>query len=284
MLLADTDRPKARVRRAWKRDGKSGYYLGTPKSRRGRRTLRVSSTVLDAFVELGLYQLDRDSLFWANDSGERLHYSSFYDRWTRAVERAKKDGVLPVEKTPTPHDLRHSHAAVLISDGRSLTYVQRRLGHESIKTTSDTYGHLLPQADDDAMDTIERSLGVAIRPVVSWRRRPSWGGSCTSSTWTALCGGSTSGTTRWSSLTSGSSTGVSQGVWRRGVGLGGSGCPEGRTLCTGASRSGCRGHADTLQDRLELRGIPALPGRDHDRRGLLSLLDRKMDLGGQPTP
>lgn len=48
---------------------------------------------------------------------------------------------------------------MLISDGRSLTYVQRRLGHESIKATSDTYGHLLPQADDDAIDTIERSLG-----------------------------------------------------------------------------------------------------------------------------
>ena len=46
-----------------------------------------------------------------------------------------------------------------LSEGRGLTYVQRRLGYESIKTTSDMYGHLLPQADDDAMDTIERTLG-----------------------------------------------------------------------------------------------------------------------------
>lgn len=159
VLLASTERPKARVRRAWKRDGKGGYYLGTPKSRRGRRTMRISPTVLDAFVELGLYQLGRDDLFWTNDSGARLHYSSFYDRWERAVKRAHQDGVLPAEKNPTPHDLRHSHAAVLLTQGRSLTYVQRRLGHESIKTTSDTYGHLLPQADDDAMDDIERSLG-----------------------------------------------------------------------------------------------------------------------------
>ncbi len=40
---------------------------------------------------------------------------------------------------------------------------------------------------------------------------------------------------------------------------------------------------DVLQDRFELRGIPALPGRDHNRHGLLPLLDREMDLGGQPT-
>lgn len=44
------------------------------------------------------------------------------------------------------------------------------------------------------------------------------------------------------------------------------------------------GHADTLQDRFELRGIAALPGCDHDRQGLLPLLDREMDLGGQPAP
>ncbi|OIJ87575.1 hypothetical protein BIV25_38475 [Streptomyces sp. MUSC 14] len=42
-------------------------------------------------------------------------------------------------------------------------------------------------------------------------------------------------------------------------------------------------HPDVLQDRLELRGIPTLPGRDHNRQGLLPLLDREMGLGGQPA-
>ncbi|WP_406411126.1 site-specific integrase [Streptomyces halstedii] len=159
VLQADTAKAKVRVRRAWKKDGKGGYCIGTPKTKRSRRTLRVSPTVVAAVVELGLYQKGRDDLFWTNDTGARLHYSSFCDRWARAVKRAKAAGELPAEKQPTPHDLRHSHAAVLLSQGRSLTYVQRRLGHESIKATSDTYGHLLPEADDDAMDDIERSLG-----------------------------------------------------------------------------------------------------------------------------
>ncbi|MEU2487135.1 site-specific integrase [Streptomyces sp. NPDC012617] len=164
VLLADPAKPKIRVRRAWKKDGKKGYYLGPPKSKRSRRTVRISPTVMDALVELGQYQLDKDTLFFTNEAGGRLHYSSFHDRWGRAVKRAKADGDLPAHKHPTPHDLRHSHAAVLISEGRNLTYVQRRLGHESIKTTSDTYGHLLPQADDDAMDAIERSLGGGRQP------------------------------------------------------------------------------------------------------------------------
>ncbi|MFG2803438.1 hypothetical protein [Streptomyces pseudovenezuelae] len=35
------------------------------------------------------------------------------------------------------------------------------------------------------------------------------------------------------------------------------------------------------QDDLELRGVAALSGRDHDRRGLLPLLDGQVQLGGQ---
>ncbi|MFE6819405.1 tyrosine-type recombinase/integrase [Streptomyces sp. NPDC057677] len=159
--LLDTGTPRVRlqVHRAWKKDGNGGYYIGMPKSARSRRTIRVSTTVIEALAELQRVEaLDVDAHFFTGDEGQRLHYSTFYDRWLRAVRKAKAEGLLPVYKNPTPHDLRHSHAAALISAGHSLTYVQRRLGHESIKTTSDLYGHLLPEADDDAMETIETAL------------------------------------------------------------------------------------------------------------------------------
>ncbi|MFC8276235.1 tyrosine-type recombinase/integrase [Streptomyces sp. NPDC057271] len=159
VLDAGTARVRLQVHRAWKKDGNGGYYIGMPKSKRGRRTIRVSATVVEALEELRrVEQLEDDGLFFTGDEGQRLHYSTFGDRWQRAVRKAKKAGVLPVYKNPTPHDLRHSHAAALISAGHPLTYVQRRLGHESIKTTSDLYGHLLPEADDDAMETIESAL------------------------------------------------------------------------------------------------------------------------------
>lgn len=157
----DTNRPKIRVKRAWKKDGDGGYYVGVPKSKRSRRTLRVSQAVVAAVNELSRAD-DKENpgrLYFTGDHGRRFHYSTYYDRWQRAVKRAVAALVMPKQKKPTPHDLRHSHAAVLISQGRGLTYVQHRLGHESIKTTSDTYGHLLPQADDDAMEAIDESLG-----------------------------------------------------------------------------------------------------------------------------
>jgi integrase len=44
------------------------------------------------------------------------------------------------------HDLRHFFASMLIENGESSKYVQDQVGHASITTTFDTYGHLMPQA------------------------------------------------------------------------------------------------------------------------------------------
>ena len=45
------------------------------------------------------------------------------------------------------HDLRHSNASMLINMGVDIMEISRRLGHESTKTTWDTYGHLYPDSD-----------------------------------------------------------------------------------------------------------------------------------------
>lgn len=52
----------------------------------------------------------------------------------------KKSGV----KTIRIHDLRHSHASLLIEMGFSPLLISERLGHEDIKTTLQTYSHLYP--------------------------------------------------------------------------------------------------------------------------------------------
>ena len=43
------------------------------------------------------------------------------------------------------HDLRHSHASLLVSLGFSPVEISDRLGHEKIETTIDTYSHLYPE-------------------------------------------------------------------------------------------------------------------------------------------
>lgn len=47
------------------------------------------------------------------------------------------------------HDLRHSHASLLIHLGFSPLLIQERLGHENIETTLNTYSHLYPTQQDE---------------------------------------------------------------------------------------------------------------------------------------
>jgi integrase len=46
-----------------------------------------------------------------------------------------------------PYDLRHFYASVLIASRKDLKTIQTLMGHEDIKTTLNTYGHLLKRSD-----------------------------------------------------------------------------------------------------------------------------------------
>ncbi len=53
------------------------------------------------------------------------------------------------------HDMRHTYASLLIQAGESLVYVKDQLGHHSIQITVDTYGHLVPGGNKDAVDRLD---------------------------------------------------------------------------------------------------------------------------------
>jgi hypothetical protein len=51
---------------------------------------------------------------------------------------------------------RHTFGSLLIQDGASLAYVRDQMGHSSIQITVDTYGHLIPGADINWVDGLDR--------------------------------------------------------------------------------------------------------------------------------
>ena len=57
---------------------------------------------------------------------------------------------LKLPKGASFHSLRHTHTSHLLASGVPLTAVSARLGHGSIRTTLETYSHMIHGQDDEA--------------------------------------------------------------------------------------------------------------------------------------
>jgi len=53
------------------------------------------------------------------------------------------------------HDLRHSHASLLIEMGFSPLLIADRLGHEKVETTLNTYSHLWPHKQEEVVSRLQ---------------------------------------------------------------------------------------------------------------------------------
>ena len=53
------------------------------------------------------------------------------------------------------HDLRHSHASMLVEMSFSPLEIADRLGHEKIETTLNTYSHLYPNKQEKLADRLD---------------------------------------------------------------------------------------------------------------------------------
>ena len=61
------------------------------------------------------------------------------------------------------HDFRHSAATILLAMKVPVKVIQELLGHSSITTTLNVYGHVLPSMHEEAMDKMEGLFGKDVR-------------------------------------------------------------------------------------------------------------------------
>lgn len=96
---------------------------------------------------LAMLDLDHANPFVFGET-RSLPITNIQREFTKATELA---GLPPIRI----HDLRHSHATILINNGANIVAISKRLGHASINQTLKTYSHLLQKSDDELMDIIE---------------------------------------------------------------------------------------------------------------------------------
>lgn len=125
-------------------------HFEPPKSRASARAIAMPKFVADAVeTHIASQETSPDDLLFKTDSGQPVRRSNWRGRvWIPAVE-ASGLGDLRF------HDLRHTHAALLIVQGEHPKVIQTRLGHSSIRVTLDTYGHLFDGMDEAAATRLD---------------------------------------------------------------------------------------------------------------------------------
>ncbi|MHC4060390.1 MAG: tyrosine-type recombinase/integrase [Planctomycetota bacterium] len=53
------------------------------------------------------------------------------------------------------HDIRHTYASLLLQAGAPIHYVKEQLGHSTIATTVDLYGHIAPGVNRETLDKLD---------------------------------------------------------------------------------------------------------------------------------
>ena len=133
-------------------------HVEEPKTPASRRTVTLPAWLGE---ELAFHLRGHDTQYvFTAPRGGPLRRSGFRSRvWVPATVRADLTGV-------RFHDLRHTHAAWLVEAGKHPKVIQARLGHASITTTLDRYGHLMPGLDEDAAEALPPLPAPSPRPEV----------------------------------------------------------------------------------------------------------------------
>lgn len=125
--------------------------ITAPKTEKSNRTITLPDNVVE---ELNNYI----STFY-DYNGKQL-FTMQREVIARKMKRAAEKANV---KRIRIHDLRHSHASLLIEMGFPPLVISERLGHENVTTTMNTYSHLYPNKQQDIADKLN-NLKNRIKP------------------------------------------------------------------------------------------------------------------------
>ena len=102
---------------------------------------------------LGIPFFEANFVFGHPDGTPRTP-STVTQQFRRIASRAGFSGV-------RLHDLRHTHASLMLQQGTDMKTISTRLGHSSVAFTMDTYAHLLPGMQKEAMEKFEETFATS---------------------------------------------------------------------------------------------------------------------------
>ena len=138
-----------------------GWGIGEPKSAAGRRRIGLTMTVVRALpshraaqaacrLQLGPVWQDTGLVLDRGD-GHYIEPVTINDELARIIKRLE----LPYIRF---HDLRHTAATLMLGSGTPVKVVSEMLGHANVGITLNTYAHVLPHMQQEAIERLEAAL------------------------------------------------------------------------------------------------------------------------------
>lgn len=137
-----------------------GKWLQEPKTAKSMRQIPLPEEIVSELRKYKTWQdqhisklgdkFENHNFVVANQFGRPVDTSNFT---TRQFKEMLVEADL--NRSVKFHDLRHTHATLLLLEGIHPKIVQERLGHSSIKMTLDTYSHLLPGMQEGAVKALQ---------------------------------------------------------------------------------------------------------------------------------
>lgn len=141
-------------------DSKTLKY-GT-KTESGNRSVYISERLSKELL-LHKDRLEKEKVRYPNYNHQDLvvctRYGNFVDPASltrRFQKQAENNGIVPIRF----HDLRHSHATLLLQQNINPKIVSERLGHSAIHITLNRYSHVLPSMQKDVADRLNNLIDV----------------------------------------------------------------------------------------------------------------------------
>ena len=139
----DLDNKTISINRTYQRiEGKDVFT--SPKTRKSKRKIPIPDFLCQELSDYipSRYMLDADERLFPVTKSYLSH---------EMIRGCKNTGVKKIRI----HDIRHSHASLLINQGCDALMLADRLGHEKVSTTLNTYSHLFPHKQQELVHSLE---------------------------------------------------------------------------------------------------------------------------------
>lgn len=153
---SDLENDRITVERQISRDNNNNLKISSLKNTSSYRTIKIDDDLIKELKKFKIkqnemilsnkhFKKNEDDIIFQNYLGNYLTPSTVRDSIKNYCEKAGVD-------YKGTHVFRHTHAVLLLESGATIKFVSDRLGHKTIKTTSDTYLDITEKIEEDELE------------------------------------------------------------------------------------------------------------------------------------